>query len=157
MALSEFNLSWDSIGYLILDVFLGVNFGTALSSCIHFFLKTQGQMSAVGTIVSASYGFICGAYMPISNFNDGLRNAISLLPGTYATSLLRYHSLNSIILKFNYPDDINELLLDNVDANMYFFGDKVSIATSYTILIVSTLVLIGIYVLMNILRKRNYR
>ena len=32
-----------------------------------FPLTTQGQLSAVGTIVSAGYGFICGAYMPISN------------------------------------------------------------------------------------------
>ena len=58
---------------LILDVFLLSMFGTALSSCINFFLSTDGQASAVGTIVSAGYGFICGAYMPISNFSEGLK------------------------------------------------------------------------------------
>ena len=50
---------------MFLDVFMLVLFGTALSSLINLFLSTQGQLSAVGTIVSAGYGFICGAYMPI--------------------------------------------------------------------------------------------
>ena len=68
-------------------------FGTALSSCINFFLSTDGQASAVGTIVSAGYGFICGAYMPISSFGTGLQKALSFLPGTYGTSLLRNHTL----------------------------------------------------------------
>ena len=53
-----------------LDVFLLVMFGTALSSVVNHFLSTQGQISAVGTIVSACYGFLCGAYMPISQFSD---------------------------------------------------------------------------------------
>ena len=57
---------------LILDVTLLVLFGTALSSVINFPLSTNGQGSAVGTIISAGYGFICGAYMPISAFSDGL-------------------------------------------------------------------------------------
>lgn len=74
---------------LILDVVLLSLFGVALSSFIHFFLKTQGQASAVGTIVSAGYGFLCGAYMPISNFSDPLQKFMSFLPGTYGTSLLR--------------------------------------------------------------------
>ena len=55
---------------LLLDVLLMTMFGTALSSVIGFFLSTQGQISAVGTIISAGYGFICGAYMPISQYGD---------------------------------------------------------------------------------------
>ena len=54
-----------------------VLFGSTLSSIISFPLTTQGQLSAVGTIVSAGYGFICGAYMPISNFGSGLQKALS--------------------------------------------------------------------------------
>ena len=70
---------------IILDVFLLVMFGTALSSIIGYFLSTQGQISAVGTVVSAGYGFICGAYMPISQFSKGLQKVLSFLPGTYGT------------------------------------------------------------------------
>ena len=55
---------------LFLDVTLLALFGASLSSVINFFLSTQGQISAVGTIISAGYGFLCGAYMPISSFGD---------------------------------------------------------------------------------------
>ena len=52
--------------WVLFDMILLVLFGSTLSSIISFPLTTQGQLSAVGTIVSAGYGFICGAYMPIS-------------------------------------------------------------------------------------------
>ena len=62
-------------------------FGTALSSCMIFPLSTNGQASAVGTIVSAGYGFVCGAYMPVSSFSPVLQKVIAFLPGTYGTAL----------------------------------------------------------------------
>ena len=46
-------LSVSDVLLLLLDVFLLVMFGTALSSIINFFLSSQGQISAVGTIISA--------------------------------------------------------------------------------------------------------
>ena len=39
------------------------------------------------SIVSAGYGFICGAYMPISQFSEGQQKVLSFLPGTYGTSM----------------------------------------------------------------------
>ena len=66
-------LSGEDVIYILLDMLLLLLFGTALSSIINFFLNSQGQVSAVGTVVSAGYGFICGAYMPISNFSDPAR------------------------------------------------------------------------------------
>lgn len=68
VAIVGWNMSLADIFFLFLDILLLVLFGTALSSIINFFLSTQGQISAVGTIISAGYGFICGAYMPISSF-----------------------------------------------------------------------------------------
>ena len=65
-------LTVSDVALLLLDVILLVLFGTALSSVINLFLSTQGQISAVGSIISSAYGFICGAYMPISSFSDGL-------------------------------------------------------------------------------------
>ena len=81
-------LSAADVLLLFLDIALLVLFGTALSSIINFFLSTQGQISAVGSIVSAGYGFICGAYMPFSSFGSGLQKAVLFLPGTYGTSLV---------------------------------------------------------------------
>ena len=45
-------LSVSDILFILLDILLLVMFGTALSSVINFFLSSQGQISAVGTIVS---------------------------------------------------------------------------------------------------------
>ncbi|MEZ3421711.1 MAG: ABC transporter permease, partial [Eubacterium sp.] len=102
---------------LLLDVVLLVMFGTALSSIINFFLGTQGQMSAVGTIISSGYGFICGAYMPISQFADGLQKAISFLPGTYGTSLVRNHTMRGVFKELaeqGCPDEVIEAIKDSV-------------------------------------------
>ena len=89
-------MSASDVIFVILDMILLVLFGSTLSSIVSYPLKTQGQLSAVGTIVSAGYGFVCGAYMPISNFSSGLQKALSYLPGTYGTSLVKNHMLNGV-------------------------------------------------------------
>lgn len=139
---------------VFLDVVLLVLFGTALSSCVNFPLSTQGQASAVGTIVSAGYGFVCGAYMPISQFSDGLQKVISFLPGTYGTSLLRNHALRGVFEEMGnqgFPDEVVEAIRDSVDCNLYFFGEKVALSNMYMILIIAILIAVAIYVAMNIM------
>ena len=151
-------MSGSDVAFILLDVFLLVLFGTALSSIINVFLTSQGQISAVGTIVSAGYGFICGAYMPISQFGDGLQKVLSFLPGTYGTSLLRNHALNGVfneMSKAGFPDEVIDGIKDSVDCNLYFFDDKVATGTMYIILAASIAVLIGTYIMINVLRKGN--
>lgn len=143
---------------LFFDVFLLVMFGTALSSVINFFLSTQGQISAVETIISAGYGFICGAYMPISSFGDGLQKVVMFLPGTYGTSLIRNHSLNGVISEMcsqGVPAPICENISNMLDCNLSFFGNQLSVPTMYLILGLTTLALVVIYLLMNVLRKKD--
>ena len=143
---------------LFLDVFLLVMFGTALSSVINFFLSTQGQISAVGTIISAGYGFICGAYMPISSFGDGLQKVVMFLPGTYGTSLVRNHSLNGVISEMgsqDVPAPVCEGIKDLLDCNLSFFGNQLNVTTMYLILGLTTATLIVAYLLMNLLRKKD--
>ncbi len=150
-------LSGTDVVLLLLDVFLLVLFGVALSSIINFFLSTQGQISAVGSIVSSMYGFICGAYMPISQFGEGLQNILSFLPGTYATSLLRNHMMRGVFAELKadgYPTEIIGILKDAIDCNIYFFDTKVSLPTMHLILGGSVVVLIGIYILMNVFKKK---
>ena len=149
-------MSGSDVAFILLDVFLLVLFGTALSSIINVFLTSQGQISAVGTIVSAGYGFICGAYMPISQFGDGLQKVLSFLPGTYGTSLLRNHALNGVFGEMSeagFPDEVIDGIKDSVDCNLYFFDDKVATGTMYIILAASIAVLIGTYIMINVLRK----
>lgn len=149
-------LSVGDILLALLDVFLLVMFGTALSSIVNFFLKSQGQISAVGTVVSAGYGFICGAYMPISQFGEGLQKVLSFLPGTYGTALIRSHSLNGVFREMSalgFPDEVVEGIKKSIDCSVYFFGNKVTEGGMYAILGGSVALLIGIYILMNILIK----
>lgn len=143
---------------LALDIFMLVLFGTALSSIINFFLSSQGQISAVGTIVSSGYGFICGAYMPISSFGDGLQKVISFLPGTYGTALLRNHALRGAFEAMGdagFPSETVEAMKDAIDCNLYFFGNKVELSTMYIILSATIALLILAYVLMNMLGTRK--
>lgn len=143
--------------YLFLDVVLLVLFGTALSSVVNFFLSTQGQISAVGSIVSSAYGFICGAYMPISSFGSGMQKLVSFLPGTYGTALVRNHSLRGSLAELESlgipAEAINELR-DLFDCNIYFFDRSVSMPVMYVILGGSTLVLASVYVLLNRFKKK---
>ncbi len=143
---------------IALDVFLLTMFGTALSSCVNFFLSTDGQASAVGTIVSAGYGFICGAYMPISGFSAGLQKVLSFLPGTYGTSLLRRHAMRGVFAEMSgsgFPDEVMDAIRDSVDCNLYFSGHRVEEGTMYLILIGAIVLFIGVFVAMNILSGRK--
>lgn len=152
-------LSGADIALILLDVFLLTLFGTALSSCLHYFLTTQGQMSAVGTLVSACYGFICGAYMPMSNFAEGLQKVLSFLPGTYATSLLHNHWMRGAIGEMGdvgVPEQVLDAIRDSVDCNIYFSGEAVSQSTMYLILAGSVVVVTAAYVLINVLCRPRY-
>ena len=150
-------MSMSDVLFLLLDVMLLVLFGTALSSVINFFLSSQGQISAVGTIISAGYGFICGAYMPISSFSEGLQKVLSFLPGTYGTSLVRTHAIQGALAEMQnqgIPADVIESIKDSLDCNLYFFGNQVTIPTMYMILGGTVAALIAVYIFMNLLRKK---
>lgn len=58
LAINGWYLSFGDVALIILDVVILTMFGTALASVVNAFLTSNGQASAVGTIVSAGYGFI---------------------------------------------------------------------------------------------------
>lgn len=160
VAVQGWYMSVGDVFLLLLDVFLITSFGTALSSVVNVFLKTQGQASGVGTIVSAGYGFICGAYMPISSFGKGLQNFISLLPGTYGTALMRNHALRGVYEEMSaqgFPSEMVEAIKDSVDCNIYFFGDKVSTGAMYGVLIGAIVVFVAAYVLINFFESKAHK
>ena len=150
-------ISFADVMFLILDVFLLVMFGTALSSIINFFLSSQGQIAAVGTIMSAGYGFICGAYMPISSFSSGLQKVVSFLPGTYGMSLVRNHSMNGAFREMKslgIPGNVVEMIRDSIDCNLYFFDNKIEVPAMYIILTLTTVAFVCIYVALNALKRK---
>lgn len=158
LAVTGWYLSFSDVLFVLFDVILLSLFGTVLSSIIFTFLSTQGQASAAGTIVSAGYGFLCGAYMPISSFGEGLQKVLGFLPGTYGTSLVRNHALNGVYAEMSnigFPAEVVEGIKDSIDCNLYFFGNKVEIWQMYLVLILTDLILIGIYILVNVLHSNR--
>lgn len=139
------------------DEILIVLFGSTLSGIIGLPLTTQGQLSAVGTIVSAGYGFLCGAYMPISNFGTGLQKVLSYLPSTYGTSLLKNHMLRGIfeeMEKQNLPEEMIAAVKGTLDCNPQFRGHVVSVE-QMNIVMAGSIVLLGVlYLWLTSLREK---
>lgn len=149
-------LSFGDVMLIILDVFLFTMFGTALSSIINVFLHSQGQVSAVSSIVSACYGFLCGAYMPISQFGGGLQNVLRLLPSTYSTALIKNHAMRGVfaeMAKNGFPDEVISGIKQSVDCSFDFFGHNVSVAAMFGVVILSVVGLVGVYVLINVFKR----
>ena len=98
--------------------------------------------------------------MPISQFSEGVQKAISFLPGTYGTSLLRNHMLRGVFEEMKdqgFPSQVVEAIKDSVDCNLYFFDNKVELNTMYLILVGTVIALIAVYVLINIIPGKRSR
>ena len=147
---------------IILDCICGILFGSLLAGIIESFISTQGGISAVSTLVSSMYGFICGAYMPLSQFSEGLRNLLGLLPGTYSVGILRNHYMNGyideILKNIEDPavaDGMINGIKDGFDANLYVFNNQVSLGAMYGILLGSCLVLLAAYLAVVIIKNKS--
>lgn len=158
IAASGWYLSVGDVFLLILDVIIMSLFGTAFSSIFSAFLKSNGGMSAVGVIVSSVYGFLCGAYMPISEFADGIQNFITLMPWTYGTSLVRIHAMNGIysgMIEEGLPAELVSGMKQGFDYDLTFFGNSVPVGVMYGVILGSIALFIGIFVLISILKKKD--
>lgn len=136
---------------IYLNVIILTLFGCSLSSIINCGLKSQGQISAVGTIVSSAYGFICGAYMPMSSFGKGLQNILLFLPGTYGTSMIRNTTMNPYFDKLAkyVPNDVLLELEKGLDCKLSFFGNDVSVSILYFIMITTIVILLIMYIILS--------
>lgn len=151
-------MSTSDVLWVILDEILLVLFGSTLSSIISYPLTTQGQLSAVGTIVSSGYGFVCGAYMPISNFGSGLQKVLSYLPSTYGTSLLKNHMLHGIFAEMEnekLPAEMITAIRDTLDCNPQFHGHVVSTGQMVAIMAGSIVVFGIIFLLVTFLPEKE--
>lgn len=160
LAFTGFYLSFIDVLLTLVDIALLVLFGTALSSIVCMFLKSQGAISAVSTLVSSMYGFICGAYMPLAQFSEGLRNVLMLLPGTYGTGLVRNHMMSGVLRELQsqgLPSSVVSGLSNSFDASLTFFGHDVSVLAMYLIVGLTTVALIGIFVLLGFIKKKKHK
>ena len=143
---------------IIVDIICCVLFGTLLSGVIESFISSQGGLSAVSSLVSAMYGFICGAYMPLSQFADGMRNFIGVLPGTYSVGIIRKHFMGGYVEKLGemgLSADGQKALMDGFDGNLYVGGTEIPLWGMYLILIGACAILLAAYVSIVIIKNKK--
>lgn len=90
-------------------VLFGALSATAVFMVIVLFFRTQSACGAFSGILSAVGGFVIGAYLPISEFSEGIQTLCCLFPASHVTILLRNTLLNGML------DHMNEAVkgLDN--------------------------------------------
>ena len=56
-----------------------------------------------------------------------------------------------------FPAEVVEAIRDSVDCNLYFLGGRVEVPAMYAVLAASIVIVVGIYIIMNVLlgRKRK--
>lgn len=157
LACVGFYISFVDLLLIIFGIVVTSLFGTLLANIIWTFTHSQGVVSGVCTLVSALYGFICGAYMPINTMGAGMQGFVSLLPGTYATVLFRQGFLNGVLKEMGktLPNEMIEGIASGFDVKMSFFGHDVSTLALILVITISTLVLLGIFLLINSLKKKT--
>ncbi len=143
---------------ILLDLVLLTLFGTLLSTIVNTFLSSQGQISAVGTIVSSTYGFVCGAYMPISSFAKGLQNFLMFLPSTYSTSVAKTHTMAGAMRQLQ-QSDIPQEVIDGIykftDMRLTFFSHKVSVGAMYGVVAGTIVVLMIAYIAIQVVGQKT--
>lgn len=157
LAFIGFYLSFLDLLLIIFTIVITSLFGTILANIIWIFTKTQGVVSGICTLVSALYGFICGAYIPISTMGSGMQAFTVFLPGTYATILFRQGFLNGVLNEMGktLPNELINGIAEGFDVKMSFFGNNVSTLALILVITISTFVLLGIFLLISKLKFRK--
>ncbi len=147
---------------ILVDIIIAILFGTLFAAIVESFISSQGGLSAVSTLVSSMYGFICGAYMPLSQFSEGLRNVLCLLPGTYSVGILRNHYMNGYVDEicgcYDIPEAaeaIRKAMLESFDAKLVVFGNEVPLGAMYGIVLGACAVFAAAFVLVIILKNKK--
>lgn len=163
-------LAFTDVLMILLDILCCVLFGALLAGVVENFISSQGGLSAISTLVSSLYGFICGAYMPLSQFADGMRSVICCLPGTYSVGILRNHFMSGYVEKLTslgLPTEAATALKDGFDCNLTFGGSFNKIAyeggtqiplwAMYVILLGACALLLAAYIAMVLIKNSGKR
>ena len=127
-------LSASSIAYSYALALLGSVSATAFFMLIMLFFKTSSASGAFFGMLSAACGFIIGAYIPLSQFSNGIQTFCNLFPATGVTIMYRNTFLNGLLDKIN--TDIGgadggafvNSIKDSFSFKGSLFGNELSIA-----------------------------
>ena len=116
-----------------------------LSKDCQLYLKTE-NLQATGSFK------VRGAYYKISQLSEeeSAKGVIACSAGNHAL-----RGVYAEMTRTGFPAEGGEHIKDSIDCNLYFFGSKVSIGAMTGVMAGSVAVLIGIYILMNLLKKTD--
>ena len=98
-------------------VALGSISASAIFMIIVLFFKSVSACEAFFGILSAASGFVIGAYIPISQFSNGVQTVCNLFPASQITIMLRNMLLNGLLTHINTS-------LAGTDQGMFVFSLK---------------------------------
>ena len=98
-------------------VALGSISASAIFMIVVLFFKSVSACEAFFGILSAASGFMIGAYIPISQFSDGVQTVCNLFPASQITIILRNILLNGLLEHINTS-------LAGVDQGMFILSLK---------------------------------
>ena len=141
-------------------VLLGSVSSTALFMVIMLLFKNSSTSTAFFGILTAAAGFVIGAYIPLSQFSDGVQSFCNLFPASHITSMIRNILLSGITDSIN--SDINGLdggafisaIKDTFSFNAHSFGFDFTMQSSVIYIAVIALVCI---VAMTVAYNKTYR
>lgn len=156
MAIVGWYLSFSDVMMIVLNILLLTLFGSLLATIIEFFIKSVGAGTALATLVSSMYGFLCGAYMPISQFSSGIQNFIKFLPGTYGTIIFRYYFMRGVTeeLAKDLPGEAIDNLRVGFDTKIDFFGNELSYGTCFLIVGLTVVALLAAFITIVIVKDK---
>lgn len=154
-------LSFVDVLSIVLTTILLTLFGSSLSCIVFNFVKSQGGISTIATLVSSCYGFMSGAYMPLSQYPKTMASILGINPGVYANCLLKNYfmggSIEEITSNNTIPTTFINEIKDGFDLNYYFFDNQISVGNCFVLLIGIVTILLGIYIFLSIYKRRVKR
>lgn len=155
-----FFLDAEDIAFAYLVVIIGSISSTALFMTFMLFFKTSQASGAFFGLLSAASGFVIGAYIPLSQFSEGVRSFCNLFPATHITIMLRNALMNGALERMDSSlggmdgGVFAESIRESFTFSPYMFGNDLVISSSMiyvlAIAFVSCLMMIVIY-------SKNYK
>lgn len=157
LACVGFFLGPADIVLIVADIVVTSLFGTLIANIVWLFTRSQGVVSGVCTLMSAMYGFICGAYMPIYTMGSAMRHVTAFLPGTYSTVLFRQLFLRGALdeMRETLPAEAVDAISKNFDCEISFFGTDVPTGAMFLIVLASAAVAFAALVVLARIKARK--
>lgn len=149
-----------SIALLYGIILLGAISATAFFMVLVIFFKSTAASSAFFGMLSAAAGFVIGAFIPLSQFSNGMQTACNIFPGSHITVLFRKMLLSDVVAKMD--KDINGLdmgefakrIKDIFTFNPNMFGKSVETRMSLVYVCIFAIISLAAMV---VLYGKNYK